>query len=128
MDEALKDYLNSKFDLVYERIDSMNESIVKDITRLQANDAHHYKLDRDHRSVCAVNREKIKEEIDETLGRFGERLGNQEQIGAVQENRIKALEENQTIGKNNLQEWLRTALPYVLFICGFIYVAMGGGI
>lgn len=132
MDDQLKDYLDTKFENVYQRIDSINESFNKDITELRKNDDQHFYLDRDHRETCANKRNALVQNVEDTLSRFGERIGKletehgklEERVDTVKtdlQNGIAEIKEAVNGSRNQLQEWMRTLTPYLIMAIGVLY-------
>lgn len=136
MEQDTKDFIELHFKRLEEKIDGFNDAIGKDIIHLQHNDEEHYNLDRTHRAECSSNRDALKKDVDDTLTRFGKRIGDVETASAASdakqsgiysnyENQIEELKKSLSEKKNNTQDWLKTLFPYIMILAYLIIDKMG---
>jgi Rad3-related DNA helicase len=129
----LESVINSKLETHY-------NSVYKDIDHLKNNDRDLYNLDREHRDEVGKVVQRLGRDAEDTLTRFGERVGVTEQsLSAVKgelnslqtleltkletlKNEVDELKRMKENSKNNFQSWARTFAPSLLNLL------IGGGV
>lgn len=133
-DFNLKAYLEEKFKNVEEkfvhlekRIDESNMNNHNELEKLRKNDIDHYNLDKQHRNICHEKSESLKDDMQDSLAKFGERVGRCEGKIEALKTDVKELKDRFMDRGNNFQGWVKSFLPYIMIVIYIVMEKMKGG-